>query len=74
MALKKVEHAAPKKQAMTLDDLEAFVRDARRTGATGREEVQVGMSWGGKLQKLAVEVDMTSASRVTIEKGTDAAP
>ncbi|GHK02864.1 hypothetical protein SY2F82_46610 [Streptomyces sp. Y2F8-2] len=63
MALKKVEHSAPKKQVMTLDELEAFVQDARRTGATGREEVEARVSFGGKIQKLSVEVQAPPADR-----------
>ncbi|MEV6833524.1 hypothetical protein AB0N17_03165 [Streptomyces sp. NPDC051133] len=68
MALKKIEHAAPKKQIMTLDELEAFVRDARSTGAAGSEEILASVSWGGKLQSIAVEVEMAPADRPSLDK------
>lgn len=68
MALKKVEHTAPKKQALTLDDIAAFIQDARQSGATGSELVDAGVTWGGKLQKIAVEVEMPPADRPTLEK------
>jgi hypothetical protein len=60
MALKKIEHVAPKKAFMTLDDLAAFVHDAKRSGAAGQEIVEGTVSFGGKLQKLAVEVQATN--------------
>jgi len=68
MAVKKVEHSAPKKQAMTLDDLDAFVQDARRSGATGTEHLDAGVTWGGKLQKLAVEVDPAPTDQPSLTK------
>ncbi|MFB7596902.1 hypothetical protein [Streptomyces sp. NPDC056160] len=58
MALKKIEHTAPKKQFMTLDDLAAFVQDAMRSGATGQEVVAAVVSFGGKLQKVSAEVEL----------------
>ncbi|MET8956524.1 hypothetical protein ACWEO4_35430 [Streptomyces sp. NPDC004393] len=73
MALKKVEHAAAKKQVMNLDELEAFARDARQVGATGKEEIQVGVSWSGKLQKLAIDVELAPADRPTLDKKLDGA-
>jgi hypothetical protein len=73
MAVKKVEHVAPKKQALTLDDVAAFVADARQSGAAGTEEIDAGITWGGKLQKLAVEVDTTRASGPTLDKRPDVA-
>jgi hypothetical protein len=54
--VKTVEHKAAKGSTLTLDELAAFVDDARRSGATGGEIVSVTASWGGKIQKLAVEV------------------
>lgn len=63
MAVKKVGHAAPKRKVLTLDDLAAFVQDARRSGATGAEEVAAGISWGGKLQSLTIQVDVPPADR-----------
>ncbi|MCH0555802.1 hypothetical protein [Streptomyces sp. MUM 16J] len=68
MALKKVEHAAPKKQFMTLADLEAFVEDAKRSGAAGDVVVVATVSFSGKLQKISVEADTTGASRPTLDK------
>ncbi|MEU8590409.1 hypothetical protein AB0C59_25915 [Streptomyces sp. NPDC048664] len=64
MALKKVEHAAPRKQVMNLDDLEAFVRDARGAGATGSEVVEVEISWGGKMQRVGVAIEMVPTDTV----------
>jgi hypothetical protein len=72
MALKKVEHNAPKKQALTLDDVAAFVQDARRSGATGTEEIDAGVTWGGKLQKLSVEVATVPSDRPNLGKESDA--
>lgn len=63
MAVKKVEHAAPKRQVLTLDDVAAFVQDARQSGATGAEEVAAVVSWRGKVQSLAIEVDVPPADR-----------
>lgn len=68
MALKKVEHNAPKKQVMTLDELAAFVEDARRSGATGSEAVAGGITWGGKINRLSVEVDTQAADRAFVDK------
>ncbi|MFI1166116.1 hypothetical protein ACH4UM_21465 [Streptomyces sp. NPDC020801] len=59
---------------MNLDDLDAFVQDVRRSGATGTEEVMVRMSWSGKLQKLAVEVEMAPTSRPTLDNDSHMAP
>ncbi|MEC4016084.1 hypothetical protein [Streptomyces sp. H27-D2] len=39
MATRRVELAAPKKQSLTLDEVAAFVEDARRAGASGDELV-----------------------------------
>lgn len=57
MALRKIEHVAARKQLLTLDEVEAWVRDARRSGATGSEIVAARVSFGGKLQKVSVEVE-----------------
>ncbi|MER6984461.1 hypothetical protein [Streptomyces carpinensis] len=61
MARKKIEHAAPKKQFMTLDELAVFVQDAMRSGAQGDEIVMATVSIGGKLQKLGVDVELRPA-------------
>lgn len=57
MAMKRVEHAAAKGQLLTLDEVAVWVQDAMRSGATGGEVVSVKISFGGKLQKIAVDVD-----------------
>lgn len=62
MAVKRIEHAAPKKQFMTLDEVAAFVRDAMRSGADGSETVAATVSFGQKLQKLSVELDHRSTA------------
>jgi hypothetical protein len=58
VALKPIEHKAPRKQSMTLDDLLAFLQDARRAGASGSEPIKATVSIGGRLQALSVEVDV----------------
>jgi hypothetical protein len=58
VALKKIEHKAPRKQSMTLDDLLAFLQDARRSGAAGDESIVATVSIGGRLQALSVEIDV----------------
>ena len=68
MALKKVEHTAPKKQFLTLDEIDAWVQDARRSGARGGEVVQATVSFGGKLQKISVEVEVAPADRPSLDK------
>lgn len=57
MALKKIEHTAEKKQLLTLDEVAAWVQDAMRSGATGRETVAARVSFGGRLQKISVDVE-----------------
>lgn len=64
MATRKIEHAAEKKQLLTLDQVAAFAQDAMRAGATGTETVNAGVSFGGKLQKIGVEVDTAGAVNV----------
>ncbi|MFE4857353.1 hypothetical protein [Streptomyces sp. NPDC056670] len=56
MAIKPVEHAAVKGQVLTLAEVAAWVQDAMRSGATGKEVVAVKMTFGGKLQKIKVDV------------------
>lgn len=63
MAMKPIEHRAPKKQFLTLDELAAFVQDAMRAGATGSEIVNATVSFGGKLQKIGIDVDLTAAAK-----------
>lgn len=59
-ARRKIEHAAPRKQTLTLDQLAAFVQDAMRSGASGDETVHATISFGGKLQKIAIEVEVST--------------
>ncbi|GGO82688.1 hypothetical protein [Wenjunlia tyrosinilytica] len=55
---KEIKHTAGGKY-MTFAELEAFVRDANATGATGKEILKAEVTIGGKLKKLAVDIDMT---------------
>lgn len=69
MALKKIEHKAPKKAFLTLDELAAFVQEAMRSGAQGSEVVQATVSLGQKLQRLAVDVEVpTGRSTASLDK------
>jgi hypothetical protein len=63
MAKKRVEHAADKGSFLTLDDMAAFIEDARQSGARGDEVVEVRASFGGKLQKLTVDVEVQRATK-----------
>lgn len=60
MAMKKIEHKAPRKAFLTLDELAAFVQEAMRAGASGREVVAAAVSFGSKLQGLSVEVPVAT--------------
>jgi hypothetical protein len=62
MAQKKIEHKAAKGQTLTLDELEAFIADARRSGAAGTELVSARVSFGGKIQQLSVDVPAATPS------------
>lgn len=62
MAMRKIEHTAGKGQLLTLDEVAAWVQDAMRSGATGSETVGARVSFGAKLQKITVEVDVTTAA------------
>jgi hypothetical protein len=63
MAMKKVEHAADKGQYLTLDEVAAFVQDAMRTGADGSTVVNATVSFGGKLQKISVDVETVALAK-----------
>lgn len=56
MALKKIEHRAAKGEFLSLDELAAFVQEAMRAGVAGSEAVQASVSFGGKLQRLTVDM------------------
>lgn len=68
MAAKRIEHKADKGNAFTLDELVAFVQDAMRSGASGSEIVGVGATWGGKIQKLNVDVQVPATGSVALDK------
>jgi hypothetical protein len=57
MTTKRIEHAAPKGESLTLDEVATWVQDAMRSGASGTEIVGATISFGGKLQKIRIEVD-----------------
>lgn len=61
MSTRKVEHQAPKKTYMTLDELAAFVQDAMRSGAEGHEVPVAEVTIGGKIKKVSVDVPVTKA-------------
>lgn len=71
MALKKIEHKAPKREFLTLDELAEFVREAREAGASGSEVVEVGASFGAKLQRISVEVPVLGGGANIALKGVD---
>jgi len=58
MSTRKIEHKAEKRQALTLDELAAFVQDALRSGASGDEHPVVQIAFSGKLQKIHVDVEV----------------
>lgn len=62
MALKKIEHKAAKGQTLNLDELEAFIQDARRSGATGTEPVSARVTFGGKVNQLSVDVTVPTST------------
>lgn len=67
MALKRIEHKAARGTALTLDELAAFVQEAMRSGASGDEVAQATVSFGGKLQRLAIEVPIGTVDRLSKE-------
>jgi hypothetical protein len=74
MAKKKVEHASAKGSFLTLEEVAAFVEDARRSGAVGAQIVHATVSFGGKLQKLVVDVENlpSTATETTTAPGPGA--
>lgn len=60
MAMKKIEHKAPGREVLTLDELAGFVQEAMRAGADGSEVVAAVVSFGGKLRSLSVEVPVAT--------------
>jgi hypothetical protein len=65
VAIKPIEHKAAKGQLLTLDELAAFVQDALRSGASGSEVVKAQVSFGGKLQRVAIDVDLQAGRETT---------
>lgn len=63
MAKKTIEHAAPKGEFLTLDEVAAWVQDAMRAGADGGTVVKAVVSFGGKLQKISVQTETVSPVR-----------
>jgi hypothetical protein len=57
VAIKPIEYKATKGKLLTLDELAAFVQDALRSGAASSEVVKAQVSFGGKLQRIAIDVD-----------------
>lgn len=57
MATRRIELVAAKKQALTLDEVAAWVQDAMRSGASGTEVVGARVGFGGQLQKIGVDVE-----------------
>ena len=53
---RRIEHKAPKKAFLTLDQLAAFVQDAMRAGADGATVVEATVSFGSKLQRVAIDI------------------
>lgn len=72
-ATRRIEHAAPKKHLLTLDQLAAFVQDAMRSGATGNEHIDARVSFGGKLQKVSIEIEV-AAPTTDLGKDTSGRP
>ncbi|MFF2189257.1 hypothetical protein [Streptomyces sp. NPDC058155] len=56
---KKIEHV-PTGKYMTLDEVAAFIADARAAGAKGTNIPHARLSFGGKLLRLDIAVDATS--------------
>ncbi|WP_329032243.1 hypothetical protein OIE71_04685 [Streptomyces sp. NBC_01725] len=53
---KKIEHV-PTDKYMTLDEIAAFIADARAAGAKGADIPHARLSFGGKLLRLDIAVD-----------------
>jgi hypothetical protein len=65
MAMKPIEYAARKGELLTLGEVAAWVQDAMRAGATGKEVVAVKMTFGGKLQKIKVDVKAVTPTQTS---------
>lgn len=57
MATKRVELKTVRGQFLTLDEVAAFVQDAKRAGADGAAVVKAAVSFGGKLRRVSVDVE-----------------
>ncbi|MHA6757664.1 hypothetical protein [Streptacidiphilus sp. PAMC 29251] len=59
---RKVRFKAPGNRFLTLDDLAAFIQDARRSGALGNEDISFDSRlWRYAFRKVSIEVDPTAA-------------
>lgn len=56
-------------KAMTLREIAAFVERARSSGASGHEHVQVTATLGGKVKRLAVEIEQPRSATATHSQG-----
>jgi PII-like signaling protein len=54
---RRIEHKAARGQFVTLDQLAAFVQEAMRAGADGATVVEGTVSFGGKLQRVALKIN-----------------
>ncbi|MFI2078480.1 hypothetical protein [Streptomyces triculaminicus] len=63
MATRKIELTAGKRESLTLDQLAAFIDDARRSGASGDEAVAATVTFGGKLRGVSIGVKQGPAAR-----------
>ncbi|UTN93073.1 hypothetical protein SEA_MARKY_70 [Streptomyces phage Marky] len=54
--MRRIEEKAGRGEFITLDRLAAFVQDAMRQGADGSTVVEGSISFGGKLQRVALTI------------------
>jgi hypothetical protein len=57
VVMKSVEYRAQKGRSLDLDELQAFIDDCRRNNVPGSYAPRAVISFGGRLQKVSVEVD-----------------
>jgi uncharacterized protein YbbC (DUF1343 family) len=50
--------AADRKHGMTLDELAAFVAEAKAAGAAGHTVVKMSSTWRQSIQSLSVQVEV----------------
>jgi hypothetical protein len=66
-----ITHGAVKK-AMTLDELAAFIHDAKRAGASGSETAKVRVNFGGTIKKIEVALRAYIVNDAALETDTPA--